>query len=47
MGDFKIFNKDLHVIPNSFTLWDVKDNLFNLRDNSNRISNINDIDIEA
>ena len=28
MGDFKIFNKDLYIIPNSFTLWDVGDNLF-------------------
>ena len=29
MGDLKIFNKNLYVIPNSFTLQDFKDNLFN------------------
>ena len=28
MGDLKIFDKDLYVIPNSFTLWDVRDNQF-------------------
>ena len=28
MGDLKVFNKDLYVIPNSFTLRDVKDNIF-------------------
>ena len=31
IGDFKKFNKDLYVILNSFTLWDVRDNqLFEL-----------------
>ena len=28
MGDLKIFNKNLYVIPNSFTLRDDRDNLF-------------------
>ena len=29
MSDLKIFNKNLYVILNSFTLQDFKDNLFN------------------
>ena len=28
MGDLNIFNKDLYFIPNSFTLRDVRDDLF-------------------
>ena len=28
MGDLKIFNKIFYVIPNSFTLRDIRDNIF-------------------
>ena len=44
MGHLKFFCKDLYVIPYSFTLRDVRNNLFLLIiGNSNRISNIESI----
>ena len=48
MGDLKFFNKNLYVILNSFTLQDVRDDLFlSIIGNSNKILNIKDINNET